>query len=667
MKSYLLFCLKILLVLAVFGALGFFATWRFWAIPLFMLIPVILYFGIYKGGQWIRHRHFKKKALPKTLKTEDGFEYKDLNGNGKLDVYKDPREDVSKRVEDLLSQMSVEEKAGLMFSPQMNVVPSNKIATKGGFVFGGDVVSQIKNRHINTFCLMGSLPPKEFARYTNEVQKVAAKNRLGIPVTFCSDPRHVYIKNTNPLTTQKDEGMSAFPSSPGMGATNDPSLMRKYGKVVNEELRAVGIRFALHPCADTSTEPRWPRAYETFGDDSKKNGQFAKEYILGMQGESLSSSSVACCLKHFPGGGPQENGDDPHFAFGKNQVYPGHNFAYHLEGFLPSLEAGVAAVMPYYGIPKGLEGIEEVGFNFNKQITTDLLKDKLGFKGIVHTDYSIIEGIKVFGLTTMPGRAWGIEKKNVKGRLMKALDAGVDQFGGENCSKKLARLVRKGLVSEERLNQSCRKILELKFQLGLFDNPYVDEAKAETICKAKEHVELADEAMRKSLVLLKKDALPLKKGIKIYVEGFAREAIEKYATVVANIEEADFALLRLDVPKHKDRRDMMASMFESGSLDYDDKQKEHWASIMKKKPTIVVVNLNRPAILKDFKENSSGILGEFNCKVDILLAALFGEFSPNGSLPYALPKDMDVFLTHPSDVPLNEEESLYPRGYGLTY
>lgn len=667
MKHYLLFCLKILAILALSGVIGYLIYPIWWFVLIFTLLPVFLYFFLYKLSQIIRKCKTHHLSLPEKHVEEDEFTWYDLNHNGKLDIYEDPREPIERRIDDLLSQMTIEEKAGLMFSPQMDVVKADKIAVKGGFNFGGDIVKQIYKNKINTFCCMGTLPIGSFARWQNAVQDAARKSRLGIPVTLASDPRHVYIKNTNPLTTQKDDGMSVFPTSLGMSAANDASLMKQYGEIVSEELCSIGIRFALHPCADTATEPRWPRVYETFGDDPSKNGLFAAAYISGMQKDHLGKDSVACCIKHFPGGGPQNNGDDPHFAYGKDQVYPGNRFDEHLSAFLPAIHVKVAAVMPYYGVPKGLDGVEEVGFNFNKQITEDLLRKKLGFDGIVHTDYSIIEGIKVFGISCIPGRAWGIEKKTIDERLMKALDAGVDQFGGENCSRRLARLVKKGKVSEERLDISCRKILQLKFELGLFDNPYVDPQKAEKICKSPSHTEVSDLAMRKSLVLLKKDALPLQKDLKLYAEGFSEELIENYGKTVKTPEEADYALIRLDVPHQPDRRDPMAAMFESGSLEYTKSQKKHLEKLMNTVPTIVAINLNRPAVILDLKDKAAGILAEFNTKPEILLDAIFGRFSPSGVLPYSLPKSIEILKDHKSDTPLSIEECTYFRGFGLTY
>ena len=654
-------------ILVVSACIGYAVSPTLWCVLLFAVLPIVLYFASYKIAQHIRKAKLKAITEPTVHTEKDGTVWTDLNRNGRLDVYEDPRRPIEERVEDLLSQMTVEEKAGLMFSPQMDVVPAEKIAVKGGFNFGGDIVKQMSDGKISTFCCMGSLPPKEFALWQNAVQRAARKTRLGIPVTLCSDPRHVYIKNTNPLTTQKDEGMTAFPSSPGMSAANDTELMQKYGEIVSEELRAVGIRFALHPCADTATEPRWPRVYETFGDNPEKNGRFAAAYIRGMQKETLGAESVACCIKHFPGGGPQKDGDDPHFAFGKEQVYPGARFEAHLSAFRPAIEGGVAAVMPYYGVPTGLPGVEEVGFNFHRGITHDLLRDRLGFDGIVHTDYSIIEGIKVFGIPCVPGRAWGIEKLSADERLIKALEAGVDQIGGENCSKRLAKLVRSGRVSENRLDASCRRILHLKFALGLFDDPFVDENRAAEICKSPEHEKVGDEAMRRSLVLLKKDVLPLKRSVKVYAEGFSSELLGNYAVPVSDVQSADFALLRLDVPKRPDHRDPMAGMFESGSLEYTEKQKKHLLEIMQSIPTVCVINLTRPAVITEIKEYSAGILAEFNAKPEILLDAVFGEFSPSGVLPYSLPKNMEILKEHFSDTPLRRDECTYERGYGLRY
>lgn len=392
----------------------------------------------------------------------------------------------------------------------------------------------------------------------------------------------------------------------------------------------------------------------------------------GNAGETIGPDSVACCVKHFPGGGPQKDGNDPHFAFGKEQVYPGKQFDYHLSAFQTVIRAGVAAVMPYYGVPIGLDGVDEVGFNFNKAITHDLLREKIGFQGLVHSDYSIIEGIKVFGLTCIPGRAWGLEKTSVGERLLKALDAGVDQIGGECCAKKLAKLVRKGKISEERLDASCRRVLELKFRLGLFDAPYVDEEKAEAECRKAEYVQAADDAMRRSLVLLKNEAdgnrvLPLPAGKRVYAEGFSKQQIKPYATAVDTVSEADHAIVWMDVPAYSDNRDPLAALFKMGDLDYPEEQLQHLEKIMAVCPTIVVLCMTRPSVIPKIKEKAAGILAEFNVKPEIILEAVFGQFSPSGKLPFDLPYSMEDVRRQNSDQPFDCKNVTYRYGYGLTY
>lgn len=663
MLKYVWYLVKLLFVIDACGWLGKqifhhrIAGYTFWILVLLWLyVPRI-----------IHHFRIKKyqSGTGKARINDDGNPYRDLNGNGVMDVYEDPTAPVRDRVEDLLAQMTLEEKAGLMFSPQTDVVKPSQIVWKGGFVFGGDAVKQIFGRNISTFCAMGSLSPREFARWNNAIQQVAESTRLGIPVTVCSDPRNIYIDKTNNFTMQKDDGVSAWPLFLGIGATQSEEIAYNYGKIAGQELRAMGIRFALHPVADTATEPRWPRLSETFGQDAELNGRLARAYIRGMQGENMKTG-VACCIKHFPGGGPQKDGDDPHFQFGREQVYPGNNFDYHLKPFETVIEDGVEAVMPYYGMPVGLDGVEEVGFNFNRDITKKILREKMGYDGIIHSDYTIIDGQKIFGLTFYPGRAWGLEKKSRDEVLIQALDAGLDQIGGEFCVRRLVRLVKQGKISEERINESCRRILSLKFRQGLFDDPYVDEDNAEKVCGKAEYRAAGREAMEKSLVLLKKDCLPLPMGCKVYCEGMDKRYLEGYATAVDSPEEADFCLVKLANPTRWDWRDLMTYLMEGGSLEYTDKEKKRYLSLMQKKPTVAIIHMSRPAVIPEIKEHAGGILEEFGADPKALLDAVFGVYSPSGKLPVTMPESMAVIKDHMSDLPY-DGPSTYQYGDGLQY
>jgi len=173
--------------------------------------------------------------------------------------------------------------------------------------------------------------------------------------------------------------------------------------------------------------------------------------VRGFQGVNIDTQSVITMTKHFSGGGPQQAGDDAHFSHGRNQVYPGNNFEYHLKPFEAAFAAGTGQIMPYYGIPVG-QTSEEVGFAFNKDIITTLLREKYQFDGVVCADWNIITplgGWGAYGL--LIHRGWGVDHLSVKQRFKKAVDAGVDQFGGERFIQPLVELVESGEISEQRI------------------------------------------------------------------------------------------------------------------------------------------------------------------------------------------------------------------------
>jgi len=178
----------------------------------------------------------------------------------------------------------------------------------------------------------------------------------------------------------------------------------QFADIARQEYLASGIRLALHPMADLATEPRWGRINGTFGEDAQISAIHTYAYVKGFQGDSLGPQSVACMTKHYSGGGPQKEGIDPHFPNAKGQVYPGDNFDYHLIPFDAAFSANTAEIMPYYGIPTG-QTSENVGFGFNKDIITGLLRNKYHFNGVICTDWGLITDIKFFGLMILPARA----------------------------------------------------------------------------------------------------------------------------------------------------------------------------------------------------------------------------------------------------------------------
>ncbi|MGE5223780.1 MAG: glycoside hydrolase family 3 protein, partial [Omnitrophica WOR_2 bacterium] len=294
------------------------------------------------------------------LRTEDGFTFRDLNKNGRLDPYEDSRLPVEARVEDLLRQMTLEEKAGAMFHTMLGFSPD-----------GSRIEEMIAHRFINHFNVVVISGARAWVEQVNRYQEAAEGARLGIPVTVSTDPRHAFSQN--PLTSLTAGPFSQWPEPVGLAAAGDPDLVEEFAGIARQEYLAAGIRVALHPMADLATEPRWARINGTFGEDAQLASKMVAAYIRGFQGDVLGSQSVACMTKHFPGGGPQKDGEDPHFSYGKEQVYPGNAFAYHLIPFEAAFAAGTSQIMPYYGMPVGTE-LEEVGFGFNRQVITGLLR-----------------------------------------------------------------------------------------------------------------------------------------------------------------------------------------------------------------------------------------------------------------------------------------------------
>ena len=449
------------------------------------------------------------------IKIEDGFFFRDLNKNGKLDVYEDPRQPVEARVDDLLSQMMLEEKAGLLFINGSAINPDGSIEEKSG-VPGPNLVAvnQIDRHKMNHFNLWQIPGVQAVAGWYNKLQRYAEKKRLGIPVTIASDPRNHFSRNIFAMAATE---FSQWCETLGFGAIGDADLVQQFADIVRKEYLAVGIRVALHPQIDLATEPRWPRINGTFGEDAHLTARLAKAYIEGFQGETLGSHSVACMTKHFPGGGPQNEGLDPHFDFQKGQIYPGNNFDYHLIPFEAAFEAQTAAIMPYYGVPVD-QTDENVAMSFNKMIITGLLREKYHYDGVVCTDWGLITDTHMAG-TLWPARAWGVEHLTGAERVLKAIEAGVDQFGGESCPELVVELVKTGQLSEARVDQSVRRLLRLKFQLGLFDNPFVDESKLSQVFGDPDVMAQSLSSQQRAMTLLKNEdgILPLQGRPKVFV------------------------------------------------------------------------------------------------------------------------------------------------------
>jgi beta-glucosidase len=605
------------------------------------------------------------------IRTADGFTYRDLNKNGKLDVYEDSRQPIDARVNDLLGQMTLEEKAGLLFINGARVNDDGSIGDKpatGMFAFAPNALNLVRQKLMNHFNLWAIPSPAALAKWYDSMQLyVQDSTRLGIPITIASDPRNHFTRNIFALSAS---AFSQWCEPLGFAAIGDSALTRQFADVSRREYMAVGIRECLHPQVDLATEPRWPRISGTFGEDAQLTARMAKAYILGYQGDNLDSNGVATMTKHFPGGGPQKEGLDPHFPFQKGQVYPGNNFKYHLIPFEAAFSVHTAAIMPYYGVPMGQPGVDQVGFSYNKAIITDLLRNTYHFDGVVCTDWGLVTDANMGG-TVWPARAWGVENLSREDRVKKIIDAGVDQFGGENCPEVVVQLVKAGRITQARIDSSARRLLRLKFQLGLFDNPFVDESKVGQVLGNPDFAKQAEASQRRAMTLLKNEnkALPLTPGkLKIYVRNIDPKVAAQYGTVVDKPEQADFAIVRLNTPfVPVNSPIMMSRMFHHGDLDFKGKQKDSILQLLKTVPTIVDIYLDRPAVISEISAKARALLADFGASDAAVLDVIFGKDKPGGHLPIEMPSSMDAVRAQKEDLPYDSKNPLYKFGFGLSY
>lgn len=596
--------------------------------------------------------------------------FRDLNKNQKLDVYEDIHQPIEDRVNDLLKQMNLEEKAGMMFINGTVINADGTIDKKPGaqgpaarLPSAEEFIVNKKMNHFNYWSVPGI---SAMATGYNAMQKLAEGTRLGIPVTIASDPRNAFNET---IFAMSAKGFSQWPEPLGLAAIGDAGLTRKFADIARQEYVAVGIRETLHPQIDLATEPRWPRIAGTFGEDANLSAKMVAAYISGFQGDKLDSNGVACMTKHFPGGGPQNKGLDPHFPFQKGQLYPGNNFNYHLIPFEAAFKAQTAAIMPYYGVPMD-EGHEHVGFSYNKAIITDLLRNKYHFDGVVCTDWGLVTDTHM-GPVTWPARAWGVENLSTEERVQKIIDAGVDQFGGEGIPEIVVKLVKEGKISESRIDQSVKRLLRVKFQLGLFDNPFVDADKAAQIVGKPEFIKAGEDAQRQAMVLLKNEGkiLPLPEGkLKIYVKNIKPEIAAQYGQVVDKPENADIAIIRLKTPWYPVETDIpMAKGFHHGDLDFKGTKKDSILQLLNKVSTIVAINLDRPAVIPEISAKAKGLVADFGASDAAVLDVIFGKYKPGGKLPFELPSSMEAVRAQKEDMPYDSKDPSYKFSYGLSY
>ncbi|MBP3219731.1 MAG: glycoside hydrolase family 3 C-terminal domain-containing protein [Prevotella sp.] len=534
--------------------------------------------------------------------TEDGYAFKDLNRNDSLDDYEDWRLTAQERAADLAKKLSVEEIAGLMLYSSHQSVPMVSHMGFGESTYGGksfkesgakpsdlsdDQKKFLRDDHLRAVLMTGVESPEVAARWNNNMQAYVEALDHGIPANTSSDPRHE-AKATTEYNAGAGGQISLWPTSLGLAATFDPQLVYRFGEIASEEYRALGIATALSPQVDIATDPRWTRFNGTFGEDPQLATDMAQAYCDAFQTtpetKGWGTKSVNAMVKHWYGYGAQEGGRDSHLASGKYAVYPGKNLAMHKRSFAEGafrLKGGTemaSAVMPIYSIlwnqdPSG----ENVGGSYSRWLIQQQLRDEAKFEGVVCTDWGITKDMKVLD-SPRGGKPWGAEALTETERHYKILQAGVDQFGGNNEigpvleAYKMWAKAQGEASARERFEQSARRLLLNVFRVGLFENPYLDPAESQKTVGNPEFMKAGYEAQLKSIVMLKNHSnqtLPVKEKKKVYVPkrhfpaipglwgGISEEKtvepidlalVGKYFEVVKEPGEADFAICLIEEP-----------------------------------------------------------------------------------------------------------------------
>jgi beta-glucosidase len=628
------------------------------------------------------------------LLTVDGLTFKDLDRNGKLDPYEDWRLPAEVRVADLLRRMSLEELAGLMVH---GTLPSSgPLAPLGvGKEYDPVKVRQfIDEDHVSTFITRLNGAADFFAKQNNEVQAIAESSRWGIPVTISSDPRHHFEQVLG--AAMQDRAFSMWPEPLGFAALNDADLTRRFGNIVRQEYEAVGIRESLAPQADLATEPRWARANGTFGEDADIAKRMVEAYVAGIQNgtDGLNSGSVVAVVKHWVGYGAAKDGWDGHNYYGRYADFSGHNFPQHLIPFTGAFAAQVGSLMPTYSVLQdvAIDGkpLEQVGAGFNHQLLSELLRGQYGFRGAIVSDWAITNdcseacrngtaaGVKP--TVAEIGMPWGVEELTKAKRFAKAINAGVDQIGGTEQSNVIVEDVHNGLISEARVKEAAGRILLQKFQLGLFEQPYVDETKAALIAGSKDFVGEGQAAQARAVVLLQDKPVTSKgrpllpfapKNKKVYLYGVAAKAAEAAGfLVVTDPAQADLAIIRAPAPYESEHPNFFfGSRQHEGRLAFTEKDAAYveLLRVSPMVPTVFLTTLERPLILTNVSPYATALLGDFGIGDDPLLALITGKVSPGGHLPFELPSSVEAVKQQKSDLPHDSQSPLFPFGFGLHF
>jgi len=608
--------------------------------------------------------------------------FRDLNRNGQLDPYENAALDTEARTEDLLARMTLDEKIGTLLHGTL--VSDDPIGISGNGYNLEAVKELIHARHLTSFITRLGVDARTLAEQNNAVQALAEHTRLGIPVTISTDPRNHFKLIAGASTHTTDA--SQWPEVNGFGALADADLVRQFADYARQEYRALGIHMALSPTADLSTEPRWSRSNATFGSDPALVSKLVGAYVEGFQGgpDGVRPDGVATVVKHWVGYGAQPDGFDGHSYYGRNANHDNETFAQHVAAFDGAFAARVAGVMPTYPIINGVslngQPLEAVGANFNRQLLTDLLRGEKQYTGLILSDWSVTDDCPErcrAPTADAPQRPqdiampWGVEDASEPERFAKAINAGVDQIGGTDDPAPLRAAIDAGLIDVARVDDAVRQVLLLKFQLGLFDNPYVDVDQATRIAANPDAHAAGLRAQAEAQVLLenRNGVLPIKQGSKVWLYQIDPAlAAQRGLQVVEDVNDADIAVLRVSSPSELLHpyhffgkiQDEGRLDFRAGDAGYDAIKRA--AAVV---PTVVVADLFRPAVLTNIREQVQGLVASFGSSDQAVLDVLVGALQAKGRLPFELPSSMQAVEKQDPAKPNDSENPLYPFGYGL--
>ncbi|MEF2836862.1 MAG: glycoside hydrolase family 3 N-terminal domain-containing protein [Oscillospiraceae bacterium] len=669
----------------------------------------------------------------------DGLYFKDIDGTGTVSAVNDWRLPSAERAAAYVKQLTLDEKIGQLFISDWRMGPKYPSARLKGHVAVADESGCVDEAEVNQKTIFGEqkLPgtstlikewwarhtilrenaqPDDLADYLNQMQAIAEECERFVPVQAASNSRN---ENGEIVFGMNDAG-GVFPTWPGtLGIAaavkgSGIEVADKWAEATRQSWEVSNLRKGYMYMVDCMSDPRWQRSYGTFGEDPALICEIAEHIIPRIQGseEGVTKDGVAVTMKHFPGGGPRENGFDPHYAAGQWNVYatPGSLQQYHMPGFKSAVAKNASSIMPYYSKPaaqkssvqQDCEGkdirFDPYGFAYNRYFIHDILRGQMGFKGYINSDTGIVHNM-----------CWGVEALDTAERIGFAINnSGVDVISGlydnEGAKEAYARATNgyyethelpEGItpdmvtLNDEAIDRAVTRTLTEMFELGMFENTYRCAKKAKEVVTNSQYWADAELAHRQSVVLLKNDGtLPLNAaGKKVYVEAFKkdakqgelataalREMVAQDAALVDDYNEADIAILfvnpssgdyftatagylELDICEGKEVSNVddfcrpMAETHLETTLTGVGKIAEI-ATAVHAKGGKVISNINFPLawLVGNVERNVDALLAGFETYPAATLDVIFGRYNPTGKLPITLPKGDEVLAVNAEGV-----------------